>query len=119
MLHYYDKIGLFKPSNVSPVGYRLYSDSDLETLQQILFFKELDFSLKDIKSIINRPLFDKEKALKIAKQKATKIQKKADELYKLAVEKGTPVIEKSVSELKQATADVLKKIVAKLETESK
>ena len=46
-------------------------------------------------------------------------QKKADELYKLAVEKGTPVIEKSVAELKQATADALKKIVAKLETESK
>lgn len=71
---------------------------------------ELQKELKDL---------DKEKALKIAKQKATKIQKKADELYKLAVEKGTPVIEKSVAELKQATADVLKKIVAKLETESK
>ena len=61
----------------------------------------------------------KKEHLKIAKQKATKIQKKADELYKLAVEKGTPVIEKSVAELKQATADALKKIVAKLETESK
>ena len=61
---------------------------------------------------------DKEKALKIAKQKAVKIQKKADELYKLAVEKGTPVLEKSVNELKQATADVLKKIVNKLEAEN-
>ena len=62
---------------------------------------------------------DKEKALKIAKQKAKKIEKKADELYKLAVEKGTPVIEKSVNELKQATAEALKKIVAKLEEEEK
>ena len=71
---------------------------------------ELQKELKDL---------DKEKALKIAKQKAKKIEKKADELYKLAVEKGTPVIEKSVNELKQATAEALKKIVAKLEEEEK
>ena len=71
---------------------------------------ELQKELKDL---------DKEKVLKIAKSKATKIQKKAEELYNLAVEKGTPVLEKSVSELKQATADVLKKIVAKLEEEDK
>ena len=54
-----------------------------------------------------------------APKKAKKIEKKADELYKLAVEKGTPVIEKSVNELKQATAEALKKIVAKLEEEEK
>lgn len=71
---------------------------------------ELQKELKDL---------DKEKVLKVAKQKAKKIEKKADELYKLAVEKGTPVIEKSVNELKQATADSLKKIVAKLEEEEK
>ena len=83
-------------------------ETDEENVKCLI--NELQKELKDL---------DKEKALKIAKQKATKIQKKADELYKLAVEKGTPVIEKSVAELKQATADVLKKIVAKLETESK
>ncbi len=60
---------------------------------------------------------DKEKVLKIAKQKAMKIQKKAEELYKLAKEKGTPVLEASINELKQATADALKKIVNKLEEE--
>ena len=76
----------------------------------ILKVNELQKELKDL---------DKEKVLKIAKSKAVKIQKKADELYKLAVEKGTPVVEKSVSELKQATADALKKIVAKLEEENK
>lgn len=69
---------------------------------------ELEKELKEL---------DKEKILKIAKSKAVKIQKKADELYKLAVEKGTPVLEKSVAELKQATADTLKKIVKKLEEE--
>ncbi len=69
---------------------------------------ELEKELKEL---------DKEKALKIAKAKAVKIQKKVDELYKLALEKGTPVLEKSVADLKQATADALKKIVKKLEEE--
>lgn len=69
---------------------------------------ELEKELKEL---------DKEKVLKVAKSKAVKIQKKADELYKLAKEKGTPVLEKSVAELKQATAEALKKIVKKLEEE--
>ena len=82
-------------------------DVKADILQRV---EELRMQVKDL---------DKEKALKIAKQKAKKIEKKADELYKLAVEKGTPVIEKSVNELKQATAEALKKIVAKLEEEEK
>lgn len=69
---------------------------------------ELQEELKDL---------DKEKVLKIAKQKAKKIQKKAEDLYKLAIEKGTPALEKSTKELKEATANVLKKIVARLEEE--
>ena len=75
--------------------------------------KKVDELQKELKDL------DKEKALKIAKQKATKIQKKAEELYKLAIEKGTPVVEKSVNDLKIATAEALKKIIAKLETEEK
>ena len=51
-LHHYDTIGLFKPSKYSKSGYRLYSNEDLKILQQILFFKELDFPLKEIESII-------------------------------------------------------------------
>lgn len=94
-----------------------------EVLEQVKSIKAEDVKASIVKKVneLQKELkdLDKEKALKIAKQKATKIQKKADELYKLAVEKGTPVVEKSVSELKQATADVLKKIVAKLEEEDK
>ena len=94
-----------------------------EVLEQVKSIKAEDVKESIVKKVneLQKELkdLDKEKALKIAKQKATKIQKKADELYKLAVEKGTPVVEKSVSELKQATADVLKKIVAKLEEEDK
>lgn len=63
MLHHYDKIGLLKPTKLTQAGYRLYDDEALETLQQILFFKELDFQLNEIKDIITNPNFDKTKAL--------------------------------------------------------
>lgn len=63
MLHHYDKIGLLKPTKLTEAGYRLYDDKALETLQQILFFKELDLSLVEIKEIITNPQFDKIKAL--------------------------------------------------------
>ena len=48
-LQYYDKIGLLKPVEHTAAGYRLYDNSALEKLQQILLFRELEFSLKDIK----------------------------------------------------------------------
>ena len=62
-LQYYDKIGLLPPSEYTEAGYRLYDDAALETLQQILLFRELEFPLKDIKEIINSPDYDRSKAL--------------------------------------------------------
>ena len=62
-LQYYDKIGLLRPSDYTEAGYRLYDDAALETLQQILLFRELEFPLKDIKKIISSPDFDRSKAL--------------------------------------------------------
>lgn len=62
-LQYYDKIGLLPPAEYTGSGYRLYDDADLEKLQQILLFRELEFSLKDIKRILDSPNFDKSKAL--------------------------------------------------------
>lgn len=62
-LQYYDTIGILKPSRYTEAGYRLYDDTILERLQQILLFKELEFSLKEIKEIIDAPTFDKDKAL--------------------------------------------------------
>lgn len=62
-LQYYDKIGLLHPSKYSDAGYRLYTDTDLERLQQILLFRELEFSLKDIREILESPDFDRNKAL--------------------------------------------------------
>ena len=55
-LHYYDEINLLNPTHLSKSGYRLYSETDLDKLQQILFFRELDFSLKKIKSIISKSI---------------------------------------------------------------
>lgn len=62
-LHHYDEIGLLKPAGQSAAGYRLYSQEDLERLQQILFFRELGFGLKEIGAIIDSPGFDRRQAL--------------------------------------------------------
>lgn len=63
-LHYYDKIGLLPAAGHTGSGYRLYDDTALERLQQILLFRELEFSLKDIRRILENSAFDREKALK-------------------------------------------------------
>jgi DNA-binding transcriptional MerR regulator len=57
-LHYYDEIGLLEPSSVGENGYRYYADEAVFRLQQILFFRELDFSLNEIQTILDDPLFD-------------------------------------------------------------
>jgi len=62
-LHHYDAVGLLPPSSRSEAGYRLYDDVDLERLQQILFFKELGFSLGEIRRIMLDPAFDRRAAL--------------------------------------------------------
>ena len=62
-LQYYDRIGLLPPSQRSEAGYRLYDDAALERLQQILFFRELEFPLKEIRTILDSPDFDRNKAL--------------------------------------------------------
>jgi DNA-binding transcriptional MerR regulator len=62
-LQYYDTIGLLKPIQYTESGYRLYDDTSLERLQQILLFKELEFPLREIKWIIDAPNYDRNKAL--------------------------------------------------------
>ena len=62
-LHYYDEIGLLKPTQISGGGYRLYDDKALETLQQILFFKEFDMPLKAVKAVLDNPDFDRNRLL--------------------------------------------------------
>ena len=59
-LHYYDQIGLLPAAGHTDSGYRLYDDTALERLQQILLFRELEFSLKDIQRILSNSAFDRE-----------------------------------------------------------
>ena len=67
-LHYYDEIGLLEPTAKSEAGYRLYDDKDLETLQQILFFREFDIPLKEIKALMNSPVFDRNQILQMQRK---------------------------------------------------
>ncbi len=62
-LHYYDEIGLLRPTACTEAGYRLYDDKALERLKQILFFKEFDMPLKDIHRILLNPDFDRNQIL--------------------------------------------------------
>ena len=66
-LHYYDEIGLFKPTEVTEAGYRLYDDKAIERLGQILVFRELELPLADIKLIMDNPDLDRNSVL--AKQR--------------------------------------------------
>lgn len=62
-LHYYDAIGLLKPQKVTEAGYRLYGGAELSRLQNILLFRELQFSLKEIKTILDSPNFNPQEAI--------------------------------------------------------
>lgn len=87
-LQYYDRIGLLSPSGHTGAGYRLYDGSALERLRQILFFRELEFPLKEIKAIIDNPRFDRTKALeqqitllKLRKEHIEKLISSAEAIY--------------------------------------
>ena len=67
-LHYYDEIGLLRPTEKSEAGYRLYDDKAQETLQQILFFREFEIPLKDIKAIMDDPALDRDRVLQMQKR---------------------------------------------------
>ncbi|WP_083089653.1 MerR family transcriptional regulator [Clostridium septicum] len=79
-LHYYDEINLLKPNFINKSGYRVYSKDDIERLHQILFFKELSFSLNEIKNIVNNPNFDKVEVLKIQKELLLRKRNRLDEI---------------------------------------
>lgn len=81
-LHHYDEIGLLTPEETTEAGYRLYSDANLATLQQILFFRELGFPLKKIKEIISSPAFDREEAFRLHRQMLLDKRRKLDQLIR-------------------------------------
>lgn len=89
-LQYYDEIGLLKPSKLTQSNYRLYDDEALQKLQQILFFRELGFKLKDIREIIEKPDFDRISAFKKQKELLLLKRNRTDRLIQLLsrLEKG-------------------------------
>ncbi|MDW7617278.1 MerR family transcriptional regulator [Peribacillus simplex] len=91
-LHYYDEIGLLSPEETTDSGYRLYSDENLEMLQQILFFRELDMPLKEIKQMISSTSFDKQEALR---QHQKMLLEKRNQLDKLI-----NTVDKSIKHMK-------------------
>lgn len=101
-LHHYDHIGVLRPSSTSASGYRLYSDSDLARLQQVLFFRELGFSLQETKAIIDSPGFDRREALRSHRQllceKRERLGRLIDSVDRTieATEGGTRVDEKTM-----------------------
>ncbi|WP_070120058.1 MerR family transcriptional regulator [Bacillus marinisedimentorum] len=79
-LHHYDEIGLLIPEKTNEAGYRAYTDENLETLQQILFFKELGFPLKKIKKILDSPSFDRQEALEMQHKMLLEKKRRLDKM---------------------------------------
>lgn len=79
-LHYYDEIGLLKPTQKSEAGYRLYDEKALETLQQILFFREFDIPLKEIKAVIENPVLERNQILQMQKKMLTAKKERLERL---------------------------------------
>ncbi|WP_349727708.1 MerR family transcriptional regulator [Peribacillus frigoritolerans] len=91
-LHYYDEIGLLSPEEITESGYRLYSNDNLEMLQQILFFRELGMPLKEIKQMISSSSFDKQDALMKHQKMLLEKRSQLDKLIK--------TVEKSIKHMK-------------------
>ncbi len=85
-LQYYDRIGLLRPSDRTPAGYRLYGDAELARLQQILLLRELEFPLKEIREILDRPDFDRQTALEQQIRLLTLKKERLERLIRLARE---------------------------------
>lgn len=82
-LHYYDQIGLLRPETLTQAGYRLYGEKDMERLSQILFFRELDFPLSQIKEMLDSPSFDRNEALRAQHELLTRKKERLERLIAL------------------------------------
>lgn len=94
-LHYYDQIGLLKPEAHTASGYRLYGDAAVVRLQQIMFFRELGFSLEDIRRIITQPDFNVLEALEAHRTLLARRSERIDRLL--------ATVDKTIKKLKGET----------------
>ncbi|QTH45621.1 MerR family transcriptional regulator [Cohnella sp. LGH] len=79
-LRYYDEIGLLKPARINSSGYRIYGQWEVDRLQQILFYRELDVGLDEIKAIVDSPEFDARRALARHREQLLAKRRQLDEL---------------------------------------
>lgn len=85
-LHYYDEIGLLKPSETTQAGYRFYDDAAMASLQQILFYRELDVPLEQIGRILNAPDNDRTEALRKHRALLMMKRRRLDDMLRLVDE---------------------------------
>lgn len=102
-LHHYDEIGLLSP-DVLENGYRVYAQSDLEILQQILFFRELGFTLKQIKALLKSPEFDRLQTLEL--QRTALIERR--QRTELMIETIEQTIQQAKGEVQMTKEDIFK-----------
>jgi DNA-binding transcriptional MerR regulator len=81
-LRYYDEIGILKPARINSSGYRIYGQTEVDRLQQILFYRELGVSLESIKDIVTAPSFDGAQALKEHRKKLLEKKEQLELLIK-------------------------------------
>lgn len=77
-LRYYDEIGILRPARINSSGYRIYGQAEVDRLQQIMFYRELDVNLETIKEILNSPGYDVITALKGHREKLLEERKRLD-----------------------------------------
>jgi len=94
-LRYYDEVGILKPARINSSGYRIYGQKEINQLQQVLFYRELGFSLEKIKEIITSPTFDNLTALHEHQQKLLVKQKQLTRLI--------ATVEKTIAEAEGKT----------------
>lgn len=109
-LRYYDEIDILKPARISSSGYRIYSDKEVDLLQQILFYKELGIELKTIKEILSSPSFDVLKTLYSHKEGLLKKRAQID----LLIENVEKTIDSRERGKKMANKDKFKGFKAEL-----
>lgn len=107
-LHYYDQVGLLKPATIQKNGYRLYGEREALLLQQILFFRELDFSVEEMKRIVTASDFDVRRALQdqrtmleMKKKRLSKLLKTIDQTID-KLEQSRPMDEQDLKEVYDA-----------------
>ncbi len=104
-LHHYDDIDLLKPSDRTEAGYRVYTDADLERLQQALFYKELGFSLEEIRTLLSQPALNRREALRAQRELIKHKARRLESMLRL-IDKTLTLMEEGIAVKKEEMFEV-------------